>query len=376
MKVVHFSDCYFPAVNGVSSSIYTLRNELIKRDLRVLLVIPRYDKTEEDSESIIALSSVPIPGLPDNRFGLPWPWRAFTRIYEFAPDVIHIHTPGTIGFLGLIWAKLHGIPYCFTNHSLFDEYLTYFPFPDKITKWIIIKWLNLFWQNARMVISPSNEVAKRMRAQGCTRETYIIPTAIDERLFINGDKEFVCRELKLERRPLLYVGRIAYEKSLDFLLKVLHYLQSKSYDLPFVLIGDGPAKLDLQKQAEKLGVRAYFLGWRKREELKDYYASAEAFIFASQTETQGLVVAEAEIAGLPVIAIKASGVTEAVPFENNLLIDSVNIEKFAQKILDILENRSLIGDLIDHAKEHIRVNFSIAGVTDKVISLYKTLKKG
>ncbi|MBQ7529019.1 glycosyltransferase, partial [bacterium] len=118
MRIVHFSDCYFPAVNGVSSSIHTLKGELNKRGLEVLLVIPRYDKAKI-TESIITLSSIPMPKLPDNRLGLPWPWKVFKRISKFAPEVIHIHTPGTVGLIGLIWAKLNKVPYYFTNHSLF-----------------------------------------------------------------------------------------------------------------------------------------------------------------------------------------------------------------------------------------------------------------
>ncbi|MBQ7528354.1 glycosyltransferase, partial [bacterium] len=258
----------------------------------------------------------------------------------------------------------------------FDEYLIYFPLPEKIAKWIIIKWLNFFWNNAQAVISPSAEVAERMKYQGCKSDVVVIPTAIDEKLFENGDEELLRKELNLERRPLLYVGRIAYEKSLDFLLKVLHNLKDKGHNLPFVLIGDGPAKSDLQRQAERLGIRAYFLGWRKREELKDYYASAEAFIFASQTETQGLVVAEAESARLPVIAVKASGIVEAVPAEDNLLVDSMDVEVFAQNILHILQDKPFKDDLIRRGREHVKAHFSINGVTDKVISLYKTLKKG
>ena len=402
MKIVQFTDCYFPTINGVCSSIKSLVFGLAKMDHKILVIAPsvpvklsscstKNDLNEENSSQenikFLYLSSVVMPQLKDNRIGFPWPWRIWSEIKNFAPDLIHIHTPGTVGLMGLIYSKLFKVPYMFTHHTLFEEYLTYFPFPSSLSKKLILAWMRLFWNNSFLVVAPSRKVSQRLLEQGCQAPFKVIPSGLHLDSFRNGKCDKLQKELNLSDKPFLYVGRVAYEKSIDFIIKAFSALNDKlktegqlreksAEALPhLVIIGDGPARASLERlvNSKNLSLLVHFLGWRKREELKDYYASSLAFVFASETETQGLVVAEAEAAGLPVIAVKASGVDEALPPEENLGVDSGKVDQFAQYMYELWKDRKKAKEIGLAASQFVESNFSEKTVLATYQSIYGSL---
>ena len=404
MKIVQFTDCYFPTINGVCSSIKSLVFGLAKMNHEILVIAPSVpvksnnlsiennsnkENSYEKNIKFIYLSSVVMPQLKDNRIGFPWPWKTWSEIKKFSPDLIHIHTPGTVGLMGLIYAKLFKVPYMFTHHTLFEEYLTYFPLPGALSKKIILAWMRLFWNNSFLVVAPSRKVSQRLLEQGCKAPFKVIPSGLHLDSFRNGQRDRLQEELKLSDKPFLYVGRVAYEKSIDFIIKAFSVFVDKlkvenvsidksAENLPhLVLIGDGPARADLEKLVENkaLSSLVHFLGWRKREELKDYYASSLAFLFASETETQGLVVAEAEAAGLPVIAIKASGVDEALPPEDNLSVDSGQTEKFVAYMYELWKDRKKAQALGLSASQFVENNFSEKTVLATYEDVYNSLQR-
>ncbi len=396
MRIVQFTDCYFPTINGVCSSIKSLVGGLAEMDHQILLIAPSVpDKLSNFSTDIdlnekkiklLYLASMVMPQLKDNRIGFPWPWKIWSEIKKFSPELIHIHTPGTVGLMGLIYAKLFKIPYIFTHHTLFEEYLTYFPLPGALSKRLILAWMRLFWNNSYLVIAPSKKVSQRLIEQRCKAPFKVIPSGLNLGSFRNGCGDKLEKELYLSDKPFLYVGRVAYEKSIDFIIEAFAGLIAKlkteengdknAKALPhLVIIGDGPARIDLEKlvDSKNLSLLVHFLGWRKREELKDYYASSLAFVFASETETQGLVVAEAEASGLPVIAVKASGVDEALPPEYNLSVDSGQSEKFAQYMYELWTDREKAEELGLIASKFVENNFSEKTVLAIYQSVYDSL---
>lgn len=382
MKIAHFSDCFFPTVNGVSTSIDSLSCGLASQGSQVMLIVPEvpqnrqfYNSDVTDRQEISDVSggsllirkfsSAVMPQLKDNRIGFPWPFKIWKDIKNFNPKAVHIHTPGTIGLMGLIWAKLNKKPICFTHHTLFEEYLTYFPLPPWAAYPLVLGWLKIFWKASDKVIAPSEEIKLRVEQQGCRTQVTVIPTGVDSDFAENGDPLRLRRELGTDRAPFLYVGRLAYEKSIDFILKALALVKKKyGFEVPFALIGGGPAEEDLRCLSASLGLEknVHFLGWRSREHLKDYYKSALAFLFASQTETQGLVIIEAESAGLPAVAVKASGVNEAVPCGSPLLSEPGNLESFADHIADLWQNPDKAAALGRLGRIHAAGNFSRASV--------------
>ena len=401
MKIIQFTDCYFPTINGVCSSIKGLISGLGDIGCEVLVITPSVrdfnnlqpfnncDSKDSFGKNVkfIHLSSMAMPQLKDNCIGFPWPWKTWFEIRKFSPNLIHIHTPGTVGLMGLIYAKLTKIPYIFTHHTLFEEYLTYFPFPAALSKMLILAWMRLFWNNSSLVIAPSRKVSQRLIEQGCKVKFKVIPSGLHLNSFRNGYSKRLKEELNLTDNPFLYVGRVAYEKSIDFIIEafamLVEYILSENnqddeakQNLPhLVIIGDGPAKPYLEElvKSKNLSALIHFLGWRKREELKDYYASSLAFVFASETETQGLVVAEAEASGLPVIAVKASGVDEALPPNDNLSVDSGEKRKFAQYMYELWIDREKAKRLGLEASQFVEANFSEKNILAIYQSLYSSL---
>jgi len=236
-------------------------------------------------------------------------------------------------------------------------------------------------------VAPSRKVSQRLLEQGCQAPFKVIPSGLHLDSFRNGKCDKLQKELNLSYKPFLYVGRVAYEKSIDFIIKAFSALNDKlktegqlreksAEALPhLVIIGDGPARASLERlvNSKNLSLLVHFLGWRKREELKDYYASSLAFVFASETETQGLVVAEAEAAGLPVIAVKASGVDEALPPEENLGVDSGKVDQFAQYMYELWKDRKKAKEIGLAASQFVESNFSEKTVLATYQSIYDSL---
>ncbi|MGM9998115.1 MAG: glycosyltransferase [Candidatus Bruticola sp.] len=396
MRIIQFTDCYFPTINGVCSSIKSLVYGLFTAGFEVLTVAPKVPQKsciffenkipetveKENGPEFVYFSSIVLPQLKDNRLGFPWPLAVWSKIKSFAPEVVHVHTPGPIGLMGLIYARLYKLPCVFTHHTLFEEYLTYFPFPQNMSKRLILAWMKLFLNGSSLVIAPSKKVSQRLLEQGYHSSIRVIPSGLNVSSFRNGDGNRLKEELKLNDKPFLYVGRIAYEKSINLIIESFSklieklknsefFLEKQTYLPHLVLIGDGPARKNLEEIVNNLGLSSlvHFLGWRRREELKDYYASSLAFVFASITETQGLTVAEAEAAGLPVIAVKAGGVDEALPPDSFLGIEKQDSDKLAYLMEELWKDRRKASELGSLASEFIENNFS----DKKILSVYKDL---
>ncbi|MBQ7502357.1 glycosyltransferase [bacterium] len=382
------SDCYFPTVNGVSASVGTLTGSLGETGHPVFLLVPAVESGLRNSllpddclsrpaENLILArtASMVLPQLRDNRIGLFWPLKIWRELEEFQPQIIHIHTPGSLGFAAMIWARFKGLPYVFSHHTLFEEYLTYFPFSENLSRLLVLKWIRMFWQGAEAVIAPSFSIKGRIRLQGCRKDIYVIPTGINTEEFREGREDIFKEELGLREKPFIYVGRLAYEKSIDFILKALALLKVRGISAKLALIGGGPAEQSLRKMAEKLGIaeNVFFLGWRRREELRHYYASAQALLFASETETQGLAAAEAESCALPAIAVESSGISEAVPLSSPLTVKPGDLEGFAQRIELLMNDTELSHRLGREAREHVRDHFSVQKMRQAALNMYNNI---
>jgi glycosyltransferase involved in cell wall biosynthesis len=316
MRVLMVSDVYFPRVNGVSTSIETFRRTLAAQGVEVRLVVPRYGD-EAEAEGIVRVAGRPVPGDPEDRLV---GWRAMHRaVLEAATDcdLIHIQTPFIAHYAGLKAARKLGIPVVATYHTLFEEYLQHY------ARFIPSGWLR---GQARAfsrrqcnaldaVIVPSTAMRDRLAAYGVTAPLHVLPTGIPTAQFAAGDGVAFRQRFGIDAaRPLaLFVGRVAHEKNIGFLLEALVHARQAQPDVLLVIAGEGPAMADLKAQTAALGLQesVRFIGYLDRQQaLPDCYAAADVFVFASRTETQGLVLLEAMAAGLPVIALSEMGTTD------------------------------------------------------------------
>ncbi len=372
------SDCYTPVINGVVTSIGCLIGALEAEGHEVVLCCPGHETVTEAEPGVVRFRSSPFWFHKAERFTFPWPPRSLGA-FSLPFDVVHIHTPFNLGSLGALAALMRGLPSVFTHHTLWEEYVHYLPVPEAVLKPVARHLCRTFAQAADRVVAPSFQVRERLRAQGVSRAIDVVPTGIDPEVFRGGSPQEAASELGLgqEDRLFVYIGRVAKEKSIDFVLRAFSMASQDRDDLALVVVGDGPARNSLEQLAAKLGGRISFVGFQPRPCLKHYLARASGFLFASQTETQGLVLLEAQAAGVPVVAVSASGTSEAVEAgRTGVLLEPDDLEAFASWI-ERLADEPELGRQWGQNGASWAQEFSSSSMAFKMVKTYRaaTLEK-
>jgi glycosyltransferase involved in cell wall biosynthesis len=312
---------------------------------------------------------------------LPIPFVLSERIDDLAPDVIHSHHPFLLGDTAMRVARQRELPLVFTHHTMYEWYTHYVPFDSKGMKRFVI---NLSTQYANMcsaVVAPSRSIARILRERGVRAEIRVIPTGIDLQLFASGRKEPVRREFGLDpdTQVIGHVGRLAPEKNLDFLARaVCRAIQDRPKTV-FLLVGDGPSLKDIQGCFARHGLtgRLLWAGKRTGRDLANAYAAMDVFVFASRTETQGLVLAEAMAASTPVVSLDASGSREVVADKSNgrLLAVQSTEQDFAHAVTELLADSGYRERAAEQARETAAA-FSRQASAQSLSELYRSLPPG
>jgi glycosyltransferase involved in cell wall biosynthesis len=320
MRILKVSDVYFPRVNGVSTSIETFRRDLVGLGHEVTLVAPRYASAASADDAatgapVVRVESRSVPRDPEDRF---MSWRGLndtlTGLAGRRFDVVHIHTPFLAHYAALRFARRFQVPVLATYHTLFEEYLHHYVpvLPRALTRPAARRFSRSQCNQLDAVIAPSHAMREALLAYGVERRIEILPTGLPQDRFARGDgAAFRARHAIAADRPvLLFVGRAAHEKNIGFLLQMMALLRQRRPEALLLVAGEGPASGELRAQAARLqlGDSVRFMGYFDRGgELQDCYRAADLFVFASLTETQGLVLLEAMAQGVPVVAIPRMG---------------------------------------------------------------------
>jgi glycosyltransferase involved in cell wall biosynthesis len=316
MRVLFVSDVYFPRVNGVSTSIRTFRGDLADAGVETTLVTPAYPGAAAETEpGIIRVASGAVPRDPEDRRFLGGPLRrALNADLAANHDLVHIHTPFIAHYAAVRFAREHGLPVVATYHTFFEDYLHHYApiLPRGIGRWIARRFTLSQCDDVAALISPSAPMRDALLAYGVKTPIEVLPTGLPAETLVHGDGAKFRRQFELpaDRPLLLYVGRVAFEKNIDFLLRMFVKLRAQRPDAMFVIAGEGPARESLVKLARELGVSdsTRFIGYLdRRTDLPNCYAAGDAFVFASRTETQGLVLLEAMAQGTPVVSTAELG---------------------------------------------------------------------
>jgi glycosyltransferase involved in cell wall biosynthesis len=316
MRILFVSDVYFPRVNGVSTSIRTFRGDLAQLGVQTTLVAPAYPNAPADTDpSIIRVPSGGVPRDPEDRRFLGGPLRqALSAGLASRIDLVHIHTPFIAHYAAVRFAREHGLPVVATYHTFFEDYLHHYVpiLPRGIGRFLARRFTLSQCDDVAALISPSAPMREALLAYGVQVPIEVLPTGLPAESFIRGDGAKFRQQFGLPagKSLLLYVGRVAFEKNIDFLLRMFARLRERRPDALFVIAGEGPALGSLNKLARDLGVAEHvkFIGYLDRNtDLPNCYAAGDAFVFASRTETQGLVLLEAMAQGTPVVSTAELG---------------------------------------------------------------------
>ena len=361
-----------------STSIETFRRSLSALGVEVRLVVPRY-ADDADEPGIVRVPGRPVPGDPEDRLV---GWRAMHRAVLAAAgdcDLIHIQTPFVAHYAGLKAAHSLGMPLLATYHTLFEEYLQHY------AAFLPAAWLK---RQARAfsrrqcnaldaVIVPSLALRERLESYGVSVPLHVLPTGIPAEQFSAGDGTGFRQRygIAAERPVALFVGRVAHEKNIGFLLEALVVARRSCPELLLVIAGEGPAMGDLHEKADRLGLAAAtrFIGYLdRRTALPDCYAAANIFVFASRTETQGLVLLEAMAAGLPVVALSEMGTRDILEPGRGAISPPAEPEAFGETLAHILNHPRAWAHLGSDAEIFAR-EWSDLAMARRLATLYRQM---
>lgn len=378
MRIGIFSESYEPVINGVSASISILSKELEALGHEVYAFAPRHPGHCDPDHRVIRFPSFTTWVAREYPLAIPYLPNLTGRVRDLKLDVIHTHTPFTLGCLGLKLAKKLDIPLVSTNHTQYVEYAHYFPLaPVSLTRSIIIGHMRRYYNKCDAVVVPSGPIARMLREYGITTPTYVIPTGLD--LNTARDEEVRSRlrqELGIPQyaRVLLYVGRLAKEKNLGLLLGAFDKLAAKYGDLYLLIVGGGPFESGCRALAAELAhsQRVVFTGYIPREQVASYYSVGDIFAFPSTTDTQGVVICEALGAGLPCVAVNAGGSPEMLVHGEDGLLSENDLDDFAEKLDMLLSDRSLLERFSAKAVENVS-RFRPRDMALRMLDVYETV---
>ena len=308
LRIGFFTEIYRPVVNGVVASVETLADGLRARGHRVYCFAPRMPGYTEADGPVFSMPSLPLPTRTPYRLTLPLVSRRNVNGIIKHLSLVHVHSPFVTGWMGVRYARRYGMPLVYTYHTQLEAYAHYVPFEPHATRFAASQLTRAFANLADAVVVPTPAMSLRLRELGVTVRIEVVPSGIDVAHFGGGSRDEALRArlgASAGDRLLLCVCRLAREKNVEVLLEALAHAGDAS--LKLAIAGDGPLRAELEQRARELGVadRTRFLGVVARAELPGLYASADAFVMPSTTETQGLVQAEALAAGASVIAADA-----------------------------------------------------------------------
>jgi len=376
------SDVYFPRITGVSTSIRIFRRELAARGHTVDLIAPAYPSANCGETGVERIPSRYLVVDPEDRMMIG---RAIRRLQPALErrryDLVHIQTPFVAHYAGLRLAAKLGTPVVASYHTYFEEYFShYLPWLPRVWLQYAARRFSRSQCNAvDAVVVPSKPIHDLLHRYGVYTPIKVIPTGIERQWLAAGDGLGFRRRHGIQpQRPLLLtVGRVAHEKNIDFLLQMLVLVRRQWPDVLLLIAGDGPARPHLTELARRLGIQnnVLFLGYLEREhELPDCYLAADVFVFASRTETQGLVLLEALLAGTPVVATAHLGTAEILAPRRGALVAADDVADFAAQVLRLLNDPALRRTLSRDAQDHAQT-WSAPALAGELESLYRDVSQ-
>jgi glycosyltransferase involved in cell wall biosynthesis len=349
MRILMISDVYFPRVNGVSTSIMTFRHALEQQGHSVTLVAPRYPNASDPDERLVRIKSRYLVMDPEDRM---MRYKDIVKLTDSLSaenfDLIHIQTPFVAHYAGLELARRLGLPTVETYHTFFEEYLYHYIkfLPRSLMRLLARRFSCAQCNSVNGLIVPSTPMLNVLRDYGVTVDAEVIATGLSSNQFNPGDgKRFRHVHHIAPGRPImLFVGRVVFEKNIEFLVKITREVKLSIPNILFIIAGEGPAEKHLQKAAIQNGLEKniMFVGYLDREQgLPDCYAASDVFIFASRTETQGLVLLEAMALGTPLVSTAVMGTKDILRNNQGAIVAKESLEDFSDKVVRVLENDQL-----------------------------------
>jgi 1,2-diacylglycerol 3-alpha-glucosyltransferase len=397
MKICMVTDTFWPRINGVSTSIAALTRALRALGQEVYVVAPEYQYLPtrrqfvagncDADDYVIRFPAHSLLFFPEdcstNLISLAYRRQA-RLVREMDFDIVHTHTPLMLGILSMYWSRGRRVPLVHTFHTLIEAFMPYyFPFcylPSRLSgsliRWFTLNVFHWYCNHFDQIIAPSRQVASLLQAYYVRPPTVVIPTGIELERFQRGSRDRLraAWQIAPEEKLLLFAGRVGFEKGIDLILRAMPAILAGEKKARLVIVGQGPAEEALKEIARKLGIAPWvrFAGYRPHGEMADVYAAADLFLFASQTESQGLVTVEAMAAGRPVVAVRGPGTLDVLAGEQGGLLCPPDAAAFAAQVLRLLHDPLLYAQKVREARQRAE-GYSSMAMGRRMLALYESL---
>lgn len=381
LKIAMFTNNYFPVIGGVPISIQRLAKALRKRGHQVKIFAPDYKEETEDESNIIRCNSL----YHYEEAGLEFP---VTNIYspkikkDFKNgdfDLVHSHHPFWLGNKGRKLAEKFNLPLAFTYHTRLEKYSHYVPnilfmrkfFKNRLSHFLIRNFAN----NTDAVFAPTESTKEYLRNVGVSRFIKVMPTGIDFDYYDCQQEEIDALRDKLigdAEHLLISVSRLSQEKNLFFLLEGIKKLRENTeLNFKLIIIGSGSEKKNVEEfiKNNSLEKEIELIGAVDFREMAKYYLAADLFVFASTTETQGMVLLEAMAGYNPVVAVKSSGIDDVIENGYNGFKTEEDTEKWSKQIEELLTNTDDFEEIAQNARK-MAESYSIEQMAESAEELY------
>ncbi len=375
LNIAIFTNAYKPIISGVVNCIDLMRKNLQKKGHNVYIFAPNFQDYEDPKdEQVFRYPSLNLTNKVKFPIPLPFYPKAEKFLSETPIDIIHCHHPFILGEEGVKWATKLNVPLFFTFHTQYEMYSHYIPLPQDFVKSVSKSVVASFTKKCSVIITPGTAIVDLIKKDyGINKNVIYMRNSIDLDDFKNPNRQKVREKygIKENEKLLIYVGRMAPEKNIPFMLDSFKKISEKNPS-KLLIVGEGSEIENLKQYAKDNGIeeRTIFTGRVEYKEIPNYYGASDIFIMTSKTEVKPLALLEAMATGLPIIAVSACGASDTIQDGINGYLTSENRDEFANKVLEVLNDNDKLKRMSEESLK-IADSYSADKITDKLIELYK-----
>lgn len=384
MRIAIFTDAFYPQINGIVTSIVNMVENLARRGHSIIIVAPTYYQKKDEYSypgvKVKRILSVPAGFYEGFRWTLTVDPSVSRMLKREKIQLVHFMTPVFVSLMGIKYARKMGIPVVGTFHTFIADplyYKQFFTGPFKVTEEIAWRYLNLFYDTADLVSSPTPKAVEVIRQNGCTAPLEPLSNGIDTGLFKSLYREELKEKYALGDQVILFVGRLSHEKNLEALIDSFDLVFRKNPGAQLLIVGDGPQKEFYQGYASEksCGDQVIFTGSMSYKELlsSGLYSLGALFVTASETETQGITMLEAQANRLICMGPASGGIIDLIEDGvNGYFIDPASPGDMAGKICYVLNHLDTLDEMKEKALEMMSCH-EMKSVIDRWEAIYKEL---
>lgn len=380
MNIAIFTNNYLPNPYGVSGSIESFRKEFERRGHTVYIFAPKAKGYIDENPNVYRYPSVDINYKISFPLAIPFSRKINKVFKKLDIDIIHSQHPNLLGWEAVKWARKKKVPLVFTWHTLYDQYAHFAPplIPKRLAKWWTIRNAVKYANKSDQIIVPTPSVKKIIKTWGVINGNIVaIPTGVEEKMYQQLNREIYRKKFFVaeDETVLVTVSRLTTEKNVCFLFEAVCRILKKTEKIKFFVNGSGHEQDNLKKIISKYGVskKVFFEPAVSKQDIKDFYASGDVFVYASKSETQGMVISEALYSGLPVVAVAATGVKDMVTNQVDGILAKDNIESLESSIMRLVNDGTLRRRYSDNARRIAREKFTSIACAKRMLEVYAKL---